>query len=300
MAPSNLQSKHWVFTANNYDDATLAALLIIQELCTYIVYGFEVGASGTPHLQGYLVLKTRKRRNQVSSLFNCNPHLERMHGTPEQAATYCKKDGNFIEHGTLPVPASKAGGAATKETWDKYFEAAKKGDLESIPAKIRIRCYSALRRIGQDYQTPPGDLTAPTGEWHWGAPGVGKSFAVRRDFPGFYDKPLNKWWDGYQSHPNVILDDVDLKHADWLPSFLKRWADEYSFPAEMKGTTRQIRPAKVIITSNYSLSRWLESSDSALTAAVMRRFKVYHHISRDEVVEEDEPRLNMAPDVNHF
>lgn len=100
-------SKHWCFTLNNYTPDDVARLDALP--CAYLVYGRETGASGTPHLQGYVRFEQRIRFHQVRTALGGQAHLERMRGTPVQAAAYCKKDGDFTERGDPPsgAPASK-------------------------------------------------------------------------------------------------------------------------------------------------------------------------------------------------
>ena len=57
------RASRWCFTLNNYTADEVEAIerkSSDRELCTYIVYGKEVGESNTPHLQGYLELVTRR------------------------------------------------------------------------------------------------------------------------------------------------------------------------------------------------------------------------------------------------
>ncbi len=108
-----------------------------------------------------------------------------------------------------------------------------------------IRYYHSYKRIFQDNPAPPADLEEVCGEWILGPTGIGKSYTARSENPGFFDKPINKWWDGYRGEEVVIVDDVDLHHKEWIGEKLKRWADRYSFPAELlyliyiSETTRQ-------------------------------------------------------------
>ena len=52
-----------------------------------------------------------------------------------------------------------------------------------------------------------------------------------------------------EAHQTVILDDL---HPKWsLKEELKNWADKFPFPAEYKGGVMIIRPARIVITSNY-------------------------------------------------
>ena len=98
-------SKDWVFTLNNYTEEEITVINGVLEdatKCNYGVYGKEVGESGTPHLQGFVQFVNRKRPNQVSSMLGCvRMHCERWRGSPNEAATYCKKDGNFTEFGHI-------------------------------------------------------------------------------------------------------------------------------------------------------------------------------------------------------
>ncbi len=71
----------------------------------------------------------------------------------------------------------------------------------------------------------------------------------------------------------VILDDVGPDQGQWIGSLMKRWTDHYPFPAEQKGTTIQIRPKNIIVTSQYRISE-VFCSDILLKDAMERRFTV--------------------------
>lgn len=68
-----------------------------------MVIGQEVGESGTPHLQGYIVFMERFRLTQIKKLHpvaaRCHWEPQSKFSTPKQAADYCKKEGQFIEDG---------------------------------------------------------------------------------------------------------------------------------------------------------------------------------------------------------
>lgn len=105
------RAKHWVFVLNNY---TQDELTKIREVATngqgieYLVFGREVGSSGTPHLQGYVCFSSRLRLAQVKAALGTERcWLEVARGSPSQAASYSKKDGDFEEWGTLPAGQGK-------------------------------------------------------------------------------------------------------------------------------------------------------------------------------------------------
>ena len=109
------------------------------------------------------------------------------------------------------------------------------------------------------------DLEKPCGLWIFGRPGIGKSYDVRRYCKakglGLYDKPHNKWWDGYSGEEVVVLDDLHPDDKNWITKFLKTWTDAYTFKAETKGGMMMIRPRWVIITSNFEMHCFTNHSE---------------------------------------
>jgi len=101
--PSSTAAR-WVFTINNPsdNDGRLVSDFLSSGNVTYGVVGRETGASGTPHLQGFVILRSPQRRSYLRNRICPRGHYERANGTSHQAATYCKKDGDFDEYGTLP------------------------------------------------------------------------------------------------------------------------------------------------------------------------------------------------------
>lgn len=264
------KSTRWCFTLNNWTDADVGILRALQ--IVYLVFGYEVGESGTPHLQGFVIFKSQQRLSAVKKVLE-RAHWEPSRGSSSQAADYCKKDGKFEEFGALPKSAGEAGGEAEKSRWDVARKRAAEGNLDEVPSDIYIKYYRTLKEIAKDHMVKPDDASGVTGVWLYGEPGVGKSRAVAEVFPAAYKKMQNKWWDGYQNEEVVWLDDFDSKE---LGHHLKIWADRYSFLAETKGGAVHIRPRLFVITSNYPPSSDKFAWDADLVAAVVRRFSVVH------------------------
>lgn len=120
------KSKYWVFTLNNYTDDELDQLsgLVEAGKASYLICGRETGASGTPHIQGYIEFGNRKMlatvKNTVAAFRRA--HFEPRRGTQLEAITYSKKDGSFTEYGT-PSPVSQG----RRSDLDKVVESVKSG-----------------------------------------------------------------------------------------------------------------------------------------------------------------------------
>lgn len=70
------------------------------------------------------------------------------------------------------------------------------------------------------------NLPAMKGIWIYGPTGVGKSVRAHTTYPGAYPKnSKNIWWDGYQGHEVVIMDDVNLEDVKNHWSNYMKWAD---------------------------------------------------------------------------
>lgn len=98
-----MQTRHWVFTVNNWTVDNERQLEALGPSVSYLVYGYETAESGTPHLQGYLVFQRIKRFREAKTFLPTGAHLEAKRGSPKEAADYCKKGGLFKEFGELPA-----------------------------------------------------------------------------------------------------------------------------------------------------------------------------------------------------
>ncbi|XP_052806522.1 uncharacterized protein LOC128235765 [Mya arenaria] len=95
-------AKDWCWTINNYtrEDCELLETVDVQ----YICYGREVGASGTPHLQGFMQIKKRMRMTAIKKIAPFQKaHLEKRRGTAQEAKDYTSKDDEttWVERGFM-------------------------------------------------------------------------------------------------------------------------------------------------------------------------------------------------------
>lgn len=274
------------FTWNNYGPTYATHLDGLD--CRYIVAGEEIApGTGTRHLQGYVVWRNGKTVSAVRTLLpGC--HITVSRGNHVQNDRYCRKtrdtddvpNGVIYHRGDLPAdPADR--GAAEKARWEIAWTLAKAGSIEEIPADIRVRQYSTLRRIERDFMPEMERLRGPCGTWIWGVAGCGKTRSVIEQIPDSFPKPRNQWWDGYQREEVVLVDDVD-KFDVKLGGYFKHWADAYPFIGEVKGGSQKIRPKRLIVTSQYRIEDIWE--DEATRAALLRRFVVVEKIINQNII----------------
>lgn len=265
------RSLGWCFTINNPTEED--SLVSLTEAAQYVIAGKEVGEEGTPHLQGYCFFKTLKSLVQLKKLLP-RAHLEMQKGTSEQAIEYCKKDGDYHEVGTAPM-SRKRKGEKGAEYWENQLALAKKGRIEECDAKLQLTHMSALLKVVSYYAPMPPDNEDFNNFWYYGSTGTGKSHKARTENPGAYLKMCNKWWDGYKDEEVVIIEDFDKRHGEHLAHYMKIWADRFAFPAEIKGAKVNLRPKKLIVTSNYHPNEiWV--NDPSTLEPVLRRFNVVH------------------------
>lgn len=267
-----LRSRKWCFTINNPTEWDEGDIQRLRESASYVIVGKETGESGTPHFQGFCYFKERKSLQQVKA-FITRAHLEPARGTNEQAADYCRKDGDWREWGDLPC-----GPQGQKNKWKEVLQLARAGKVEEIEDKfpaIFLRYHSKL--LGLFRPELPLILDELQNEWWYGETGTGKSRELWRQYPNHFQKSLNKWWDGYNNEEVVAIEEWSPKN-DVTSSFLKIWADRYPFTGEIKGGTLQkIRPKKIIVLSNYTIEDCFYLSNDL--GPIKRRFKIKQFIS---------------------
>lgn len=144
------RSRHWCFTLNNYTQDDFDRFLTTPEGLTYCCVGKEVGESGTPHLQGFLSYRHPQRLSSLrSSWFTGRAHWESAR-YPYQAAEYCKKEGDFVEHGNPPCQPA----AESRNHLSSFKDSVKGGqlshkrlreDFSEVYAKYPRFCFDYVR-----------------------------------------------------------------------------------------------------------------------------------------------------------
>ncbi len=288
-------AKCWCFTINNptEEDASAEDILggkdgILRpenerppaHYCKakYAIWQFEVGDSGTFHIQGYVEWDRRHTLEHVTRLFGRRGHWEIRRESACKARDYCKKEeGRFGERWW------EIG------NWEDHSYSGKRTDLLEIKEKLDagvsqkviakehfgswLRNYKGLIAyvdLNSAKRDAKSHVTVVVGET-----GLGKSTWLREQAPEAYWVSPPKgaegiWWDGYEGEKDVIFDDF----SDWVPyRTLLRWMDQFPLRVQFKGGSKEFAPERLWFSSNKHPRNWFETEDYPPLA---RRIDVLH------------------------
>lgn len=232
---------NFVFTVNNYTDDDIKLIDDAKDKYKYIVYGKEVGESGTPHLQGYCELKRQQRNSYIHKFIPRGFFAKRL-GTAAQAIKYCKKDGDFTEHGTPNKQGKRTDIEAIKERIKKgesYITIAWDCANYNIMKMAKELC--SLRPLSHEYNEK-------TVFWLWGETGSGKTRTAMEACPAddTWHATTGMWFDGYFGQGYAIIDEMRAK--DWPYALMLRLLDGYQLRIPIKGGFTVWNPHTVYIT----------------------------------------------------
>jgi len=235
-------------------------------------------AGGYLHWQFVVAFRKKVSLAGVKAVFGPSVHAELSRS--ESANEYVLKEETRVdgpwEHGAKPVRRN------AKTDWESVWTAAQSGDLSAIPAQVRVVSYRTIRAIASDFaKTPPIVREIFV---FWGATGkyvltvgTGKSRRAwdEAGLEAYAKCPRTKFWDGYQSEQNVVVDEfrggIDVSHV-------LRWCDRYPVRVEIKGSSKPLVATKIWFTSNLDPRMWYPDLDEETKSALLRRFNITHFI----------------------
>lgn len=253
------RSRHYCFTLNNYTQDDLKHLPTIINKCNYLVYGREVGESGTPHLQGYIEFENAKAINPVKKLISMRAHLESRRGTAKQASDYCKKDNDFEEYGVL---SSQGFRTDIKEAIDDLKDGKSLDDFILENPTLYARYRNTFQDVTDIVHRKKNRTTMTKGIWIYGPTGTGKSHqAFELAGEDFYLKVDDgKWWDGYNGQKTVIINDFRgeitygtlLNLIDkWPYKVPRRGREPVPFTSELVIITSSLHPSQIYTNLHF-------------------------------------------------
>lgn len=215
---------------------------VLMNICSYLIVGLETcPTTKTLHHQCYVEFENKRVFNSIKKLIP-RAHIESAKGGPDANKKYCSKDNEVI----LEYGAMKQQGKRTD--LDKVKLMIKNGATmdDIIDTSANYQCIKASEVILKFKE--PKRKWKPKIFWYWGPTGTGKTrTAVDEAGERFWmsNKDL-KWWEGYDGHDNVIIDDFRESYCEFHE--LLRILDRYEYRVMVKGGSRQLRAQNIWIT----------------------------------------------------
>ena len=264
------QHRKLIFTVNNY---TPEQIKIVKDcpMAKCIKAGLEIGASGTPHIQGAVIWKKPQSFTAAQKLIcGAKCGVKEMKGSWDDQ-DYCLKGQQSHEEWEEHQQAGPNYGLNAEIIRnDEGPQQGKRNDIIAFRDAIRSgksddelnsdfagECAKFNRYIQftRDAKLEAGVVPLERGSkkmltWLWSrGPNMGKTSHVC-DKGDVYDKPSNKWWDCYNNESIILIDDPTPKWNEHLWGYLKQWCNEKPFIAEIKGRSRKIRPSEFYVCAN--------------------------------------------------
>lgn len=273
------KARSWCFTDNNCRSTVVNALFDVKEgtfleptdlhhRCNYLYVSKEVGASGTPHYQGYITFDIAVRMSTVKKALECKEvHLEVARGSPISNEEYIAHTGKHSDKmgllcGPISVGTRPAGQGSRTDISRAVSVLRETKSLIRVAEEtpdVFLKYHTGLSKMNLMFNRPPKvrDLHVSV---FWGPPGTGKSWRAVHDSDD--GTPVvckgtnnNLWWDDYDhSQRGIILDEL---RGNTLPyTLLLRVLDPYPLQVDNKGGRLWAHWTRVIITSNLHPSMW--------------------------------------------
>lgn len=239
--------RNFCFTINNWTDDDVVRLNGLDY--KYLIYAPEVGKQGTPHLQGYCELAQQTRCKALKSKIP-KAHIEKRKGTPKQAADYCKKDGDYTEHGEISRPGARND---IKSYVSSILEGKSEMDIIEEHPSCYVRYPKAYHAVKLAQARQDKSFRKVQVIILHGPAGSGKTRRAYQADPDLYAVTDSRWWDGYCGQKTILIDDF---YGGIRYDYFLRLLDGYPFQLPIKGGFTWKQWDTVYITSNSPPALW--------------------------------------------
>lgn len=282
--------KRWSFTLNNPGDRRP---VWNEREMDYLIYQLEEGEEHTPHVQGYVRFKNRKRMRGVLDALNLHGvHVEAAIGTEQHNHDYCsKQEGQLeppMEHGSYD-PGNGTQGRRTdlKKAIDMIKGGSNMRQIAEENPEVFVKYGKGLRELQTILQVPPREREINV-RIIWGPTGTGKTHYVMTNFEDvFVVAPGRSPWDGYTGQAVVLFDEFD--DALWpLPEMLKI-LDKWRYECSARYYNKPALWNTVFLVSNSDPQNWYKFSPPAQRDAFFRRIRNIEYIGEPYIQPATEP-----------
>lgn len=264
------RARNWFLTINNYNNDELEYAknytsvykLIGQETCP---------TTGTPHIHVYMELKAQKTFSKIKKDFP-RANIKVAKGNAEQNLGYLSKEKLIHEEGT---PKQQGKRTDIEQVREMIQEGNNMRDILQIATSVQtIR----MAEIHLKYYEKKRDWK-PHVKWYYGETGTGKSKrAFEESVDPYVCLDTIKWWEGYDGHKHVIIDDMRGDFCKFHQ--LLKLLDRYEYKVECKGGSRQLLAEQIIITTCYTPEQMFGNKTDEDLAQLLRRIDILEEISQ--------------------
>jgi len=284
--PKGKLPSQFISTWNNYSAGDIPKFRGWCESRTkYSVVGEEVGAEGTPHLQGFHQTSGGLSFAAFKKQF---PAVSVKRVTVDNGCSeYCSKDdkvcistGEYQEK-TPGRRTDLEAVAKLAQDGKSLAEIAKEAPTAVLQYPAGLARLCALNERPRDRSIPKRCICL------WGPTGTGKTRRVwdRCDalevVPYLWENGMPTWWDGYSGQKHVIMDEFRSQ----LPmSYVLRLMDRYAMRVQYKGGSCQFVADYLYFTSSKHPRDWYSDSDQDKIDQLLRRFDAIYEISSSDAL----------------
>ncbi len=284
--------RKFFLTINNYSDEEWSLAQSSIQDCSYGICCKEVGKKEeTPHIHIWLHYKNARSWDSIKKKFP-RGNIQVGKGR-DQDQVYLKKDGEWVEHGTMQQQGKRTDIDDVKEIVR---------ETNSMEQVIDVsRSYQAMRcgEMILKYCEPPRPYGPRKVIWHWGETGCGKTYDVYAKEPDVYSPLCYSWWEGYDGHKVVLLDDVRGDYCKFHE--MLELTGEKPHRVAFKGGSRQAVYDVIYITSPYHPKDLWQTVENK--SQLLDRISEIHHYSgpskRHKSVD-TKVGGNTSPDIDEY
>lgn len=291
-ASGTSQYKNWVFTWNNpdvsednqYKGANLWMYFRSRQHLDikYMAWSYEVGESGTPHYQGFIMLKNKMRKSTMRAKFNNASIWVDAAMSAHQARKYCLHQEEFKDKALVhnddvwefgkweEVAPSQGKRTELSSVTDMIMKGSSLKEAAQADPATFVKFHSGLSKLESMFQMKKRSWMTEL-FIYWGKAGSGKSHRAREEALAYLHQtgsisdediyycsaPAKKtdkmWMHGYEGESCVIIDDF---YGTIGIDVMKNLIDKYPCKVEVKNGHRQWLARKVWITSNQPWESW--------------------------------------------
>ena len=279
------QIRNASFTVNNYTQEEYDVFVKLGERrdkCQYMIIAKEVGESGTPHLQGYIEFTGKHSYMKFVTMTGRNFWARPRSGSQKEARKYCQKTPEYQEWGEPRRQGNVRPSLKLEPMVDAIEDGKRPSELVKSGVVDSTQKLSVMDKLINVLEKRRLHKTKVI--YLYGKTRTGKTRSAIKYFADLLEKEEDdptifddifitsgnlKWFDGYQSHKYMIIDDFRKYHQQ--ENSILRLLDRYPYSL---GTHRQMLATHIIFTScrdPINIFKSDQDKDNDKLAQIMRR-----------------------------